>query len=146
LKLLLDNGADATLENGVGMTSLDYTRDEVCRSFLKRSINKSFREAAKGGTEKDIKRFLASGADINDADKTEGMTALHFAATREDPSRPPTWRLGDPKVVQLLLKYGADPNLQNSQGQTALDLASDERCRTLLQNNFKRKRTQPNDE
>nr|WP_231956524.1 ankyrin repeat domain-containing protein [Posidoniimonas polymericola] len=65
-------------------------------------------------------KLVAAGADINKAvPKTPGdefvpyaHTALHVAA-----------RAGDPIVVKLLLRSGADPSLRDSYDQTALQLA-----------------------
>lgn len=44
---------------------------------------------------------------------SKGRTALHFAATR-----------GDPALVRLLLRHGADPSSADINGNTALHLAA----------------------
>jgi hypothetical protein len=36
--------------------------------------------------------------------------------------------------MNMLLKSGANPDLQNNDGKTALDLTNDDNCKRLLQN------------
>ena len=55
--------------------------------------------------------MLASGADVNTKDD-KGITPLMYAA----------W-VGSPAAMKLLLDKGADPNLTNSNGSTALMLS-----------------------
>ena len=51
-----------------------------------------------------------------DTPNTEGNTALHLSIL-----------LGNPEATSLLLEYEADPNIQDSDGRTALHLACDQR-------------------
>jgi len=62
----------------------------------------------------DVARLLLErGADVNHVDP-RGMTALLYAATTD---------FGDPSMVQLLVKMGANPNAKTKEGLTAVDLA-----------------------
>ena len=61
------------------------------------------------------------GADPN-LTNAKGMTALHDAVTR-----------GDPNIVKVLVKFGADPTLAcSSKGQTALELSKSEDMTKIL--------------
>jgi uncharacterized protein len=77
-----------------------------------------------------VRRLLASGANPNEMDPFDGWTLLHYAVDREAdayaqdgvsdrPGHPPSAIL-----VKLLLEAGADPNLADKQGRTALDIAA----------------------
>ena len=56
-----------------------------------------------------IRNLLATGADVNALDKAVDATALAAAATA-----------GKVELVRLLVDAGADPNVRNQSGQTAL--------------------------
>ena len=51
--------------------------------------------------------LVASGADVNARDETQGTLLMHFA------------RRGNAEPVQWLLAHGADPNARNKSGKTA---------------------------
>jgi len=59
--------------------------------------------------------------DVNFRHKINGWTALHWAARR-----------GHKTVVEVLLKYGADPQLVDAQGRSPADVASDPTIIDLL--------------
>ena len=61
-----------------------------------------------------IDAVLKEGVKVNHADK-KGNTMLMLAARRSHP-----------ELVKLLMARGADPNLTNNQGHTALDIAISE--------------------
>lgn len=69
-----------------------------------------------------IRWLLERGADVNAVRQDDlKATALMTAA-----------KAGEVALVELLLEHGADPSLTNSEGQTALDLASDSAVKKLL--------------
>eukprot|EP00695_Tsukubamonas_globosa_P002165 TRINITY_DN3264_c0_g1_i1.p1 TRINITY_DN3264_c0_g1~~TRINITY_DN3264_c0_g1_i1.p1 ORF type:complete len:242 (+),score=72.44 TRINITY_DN3264_c0_g1_i1:92-817(+) len=77
---------------------------------MKSSNSTVFEIIAEGSTE-EVKRALAGGANVNDADES-GLTPLHVAVTW---NRVPT--------IELLLKEGADVNAKSAAGDTPLTLA-----------------------
>ncbi|KAJ1913825.1 hypothetical protein H4219_005043 [Mycoemilia scoparia] len=70
-------------------------------------------EAASIGNTKAVQKLLANNFDPNYRHKLNGWTALHWATHRNHE-----------KIVSMLLESGADPNLKNSNNQTALDMAN----------------------
>jgi ankyrin repeat protein len=55
--------------------------------------------------------LVANGADL-DAQEADGITALMWAVHNEDVG-----------MIRVLLDLGADPNIKNSKGATALEMA-----------------------
>ncbi len=128
IKLLLDHGADPNIQDHMGMTALMWLSVE--------------------GSIDDVRLLLKHGAKTN-LENASGMTALLFATSNnvrvdlvrlllESNANPNArnneWKethlmdaskRGREDVVQLLLEYGADTELQNVDGKTALDLASE---------------------
>lgn len=62
-----------------------------------------------------------NGVNINSRDR-RGTTALMSAASK-----------GNARVVDILLKAGADATLKNYKGETALKLTENEKCKELIQ-------------
>lgn len=103
--------------------------------------------AALDGTPDEVRRLLTAGADVSATDK-QGFTALHVACqqnradvaellldagapvdTRDQWGNTPLWRAvfnadGDPRMVRLLVRAGADPDIENASGRTPRQLAS----------------------
>jgi uncharacterized protein len=103
-------------------------------------------EAVIKGDHELVDMLIAQGADVNIRDK-RNWTALHFAAqaydltsvrdlvvhgadidAQDDFGNAPLWRAtfnsrGRGDVIQFLLAHGADKNLKNNTGISALDLA-----------------------
>ncbi len=69
--------------------------------------------AAPYGSTEMIRIFLDAHADVNVRD-VAGMTPLMFAVASENQ---------DPEVIKMLLAAGADPKVQSTTGETALDWA-----------------------
>ncbi len=69
--------------------------------------------AATGTDAETVELLLDAGADVNAVDSGEGFTALMHAAAE-----------GQTKVVQVLLKHQADPDIRDVDGDTARDFAT----------------------
>jgi ankyrin repeat protein len=69
--------------------------------------------AMASGKPKIFESLLAKKCNLN-AQDVDGTTALMIAAATQ----------GYEKIVELLLKYGADPTKKNKEGKTALDFAA----------------------
>ena len=104
--LLLKNGADPNLGDQFGLTplmSIDFKGDYLEKAEL----------------------LLDNGADI-DAKDVEGNTALHYACCNF--IKP----YGDYDMVKFLLDHGADPTIENKDGQTPEDRVRDSSIMSLF--------------
>jgi len=72
--------------------------------------------ASTGSNAETVELLLDAGAEINAVDTGEGFTALMHAAAE-----------GQVEVVQIFLKYKADPAIRDVDGDTARDFASQNR-------------------
>ena len=100
--LLLDNGADPN------------SMDDATKSTL--YIQRIFRGGHYEDNEKYViklvKKLLEKGARVNALSTVNHFTPLMMAASR-----------GYAEVIELLLKYGADPTLRDTRGQNAREHA-----------------------
>ncbi|XP_066468641.1 ankyrin repeat domain-containing protein 31 [Tiliqua scincoides] len=78
-------------------------------------------EASVAGSFEITQELLKAGADVN-CKGSEQITPLHDAVIE-----------GHYKVAKLLLWYGADPLLKEEKGKSAIEEATDNRMRTLLE-------------
>jgi ankyrin repeat protein len=69
-------------------------------------------ESWAGGSLAEVKLALIDGVDVNAKDE-KGMTTLHYAVQH-----------ANIRVVNLLLKAGADTEIKSAQGQTPIELAA----------------------
>ena len=98
LRLLLDEGADVSLRDRIGATPL---LDAVERGVDEDAMALLIRASAEAG--------------VLDARNVDGDTALHLSHDN-----------GQTDVMRLLLDAGADPNVQNNDGQTLLHHMAEE--------------------
>lgn len=79
-----------------------------------------------------VETLLERGAAVNQTCKRSGSTALHRAVTAT--GAPGTAGKGDAsrQIVELLLRFGADPAIKNTSGKVAADYVRDEELRGLL--------------
>ncbi|CAM9581586.1 unnamed protein product, partial [Choristocarpus tenellus] len=124
-ELLISHGADVTVKDEQGVTTLIQAAhrgmDHICELLLSKGVDATGKSddgitaliaaASEGHT--DIVASLLKGAGANPDDKDkDGTTALMAASVR-----------GHQEVVGVLLDHGADLNLQNDEGHTALMFA-----------------------
>ena len=69
-------------------------------------------EIVKTGTPQEVQAAIDKGAEVNVRDPSYGATALMLAAHNQNPD-----------VIITLLKSGADANVRDNSGKTALDNA-----------------------
>jgi len=84
-------------------------------------MEEKLREAACFGDTDALHRLLEAGADVNGQHKINGWTALHWAAKRNNM-----------RIVDALLKSGADVNLYTSKGEQAYQLSTNEHIAKVL--------------
>lgn len=96
---------------GAARVLLEHGADPSRPSANAMKVTPLHSAVADGGNTAIAKMLIASGADVNAAQR-HGWTPLHGAAAT-----------GDGEVVRLLLARGADPHATNDGGATALDLA-----------------------
>merc|ERR1712098_390112 len=124
------------------------------------TTNEMFVAAAEAGEVSEVEQLLRDGAHINCID-TKGFTALHHATMAGNEAlvkvlltynpnlqcKAPFLPLNAPlhfaaiygyyMIMEMLLDSGANPDAQNLDGKTALDLTNDDNCKRLLQNEIR---------
>ena len=84
-------------------------------------LEESLREMCSIGDIDRVRTLVASGINVNAANKMNGWTALHWAAKRSHKN-----------VVEFLLREGADRTLQTAHGELAASLTTDAEIREVL--------------
>ena len=79
-----------------------------------------------------VETLLRHGAAVNQACRRSGSTALHRAVTST--GAPGTAGKGTEarQIIEILLRYGADPSIRNKSGKRAVDYVRDEEMRRLF--------------
>jgi ankyrin repeat protein len=144
VKLLLDKGADVNIKTKEGETALMKASSggyaEVVKLLLDKGANVNIKtdegitalmKASSGGYAEVVKLLLDKRANVN-IKTDEGITALMEASSggyskKEIFGKAQTAasERGCIEVVKLLLAKGADINVKNSKGETALVIAKD---------------------
>ncbi len=135
-------GADPNGENAYGDTSLHYVVEEGFFDLLRPlmrlggDINKPnsfgispFLAIVNAGYFEIVEFLVSNGADINQAHQnlTSSNMASYYTPLMVAALN------GHEDVVRLLIENGANPELKNSEGKTALDLASENGHRSLIE-------------
>lgn len=93
VELLIDRGADINARGGDRMTPLMQAAAELRADF--------------------VELLLKKGASTEGQDESNGMTALMWAVANE----------GNKEIVEMLLEHGADLDVEDHEGETALEQA-----------------------
>lgn len=118
VRLLLDRGARADVEDKDGSTPLDYAQDLEVKEMLLAHGAKVNHQNKNGETAlmhasspEEVELLIQRGAAVNQVDK-EGRPAIAFAASR-----------GDPKVLNALLKHRPTLAVQTKDGDNLLHIS-----------------------
>ncbi|MGD9723447.1 MAG: ankyrin repeat domain-containing protein [Pirellulales bacterium] len=79
-----------------------------------------------------VEVLLEHGVAVNQRCKRSGSTALHRAATSTGAPGTAGKTVQARQIVALLLRYGADPAIENKRGKKPADYTRDEVLRQLL--------------
>ena len=109
---LLNAGADIHATDKNGVTMLHYAV--------------RFRSPAT------VELLLSRGAKVNQQCKRSGSTALHRAVTSTGAPGTAGKRDQAREIIDILLRYGADPAIKNKLGKRAADYVRDPELRRLL--------------
>jgi ankyrin repeat protein len=117
--LLLDQGADINaIDDEFGSTPAGWANEkgyvEMVHHLVARGAKVDLQRAAGFGLLDLVIELLANDASAVNTSGGWGMP-IHEASA---------W--GHPRIVEVLLEYGADPNLKNRDGKTALAIATEQ--------------------
>ena len=135
IQVLLNAGSDVNAQDSVGASVLQlaakYCERKIVKHLLINGANAKLADG-KGTTAlmscigmptKIMKLLVVSGGvELLNAKNSEGRTALHLAALKNDKH-----------ALLFLLSKGANISLRDEDGMTALSLASSTKCQTILQ-------------
>ena len=80
-----------------------------------------------------VETLLRLGAAVNQTCKRSGSTPLHRAVTWSGAPATAGKMAEALEIVQILLRYGADPKIKNKSGKTPADYVRDPALRRLLE-------------
>jgi ankyrin repeat protein len=135
IQVLLNAGSDVNAQNSVGASVLQlaakYCESKIVKHLLINGANAKLADG-KGTTAlmscigkptKIMKLLVVSGGvELLNAKNSEGRTALHLAAMKNDEH-----------ALLVLLSEGANISVRDEDGMTALSLASSAECQAILQ-------------
>ncbi|MFH1643903.1 MAG: ankyrin repeat domain-containing protein [bacterium] len=124
VEYLIDNGANVYIKDKEGRNALGYTNDLSMKISLMPIPDFLFSAAAQGNFEA-VKKALSKGVKI-DAQDSNGKTALIWAVSADDQ-----------KIIEYLLKQGADPSHNDIFNKTAFHFAKSEKVKDLLRRYLK---------
>jgi len=79
-----------------------------------------------------VKTLLRHGAAVNQTCRRSGSTALHRAVTSTGAPSTAGKSAEARQIIEILLRYGADPSIKNKRGKRPADYVNDERLRRPL--------------
>ena len=79
-----------------------------------------------------VETLLRRGAAVNQTCKRSGSTALHRAVTSTGTPGTSGKHLQARQIVEILLRYGAEPAIKNKNGKKAADYVRDDEILRLL--------------
>jgi tankyrase len=79
-----------------------------------------------------VETLLAHGAAVNQVCKRSGSTPLHRAVTATGAPSTAGKSAQAREIVEILLRYGADPSIRNNNGKTPADYVCDKELLQLL--------------
>ncbi len=131
VKLLIDNGANVRIVDSFGDCALGYTMSNLGKypSIFGEREEKEDKEQefdfindeTKENFKKIISLLLLKGIDINYSNEY-GVTLLHRAAEKNV----------HPDIIKILLRFGANPILQDQKGKRPIDLTENPTIRKIL--------------
>jgi tankyrase len=80
-----------------------------------------------------VKTLIVHGANVNQACRRSGSTALHRAVTQTGAPGTAGKAGAAKQIVQILLAAGADPSLSNKLGKRPIDYVNDKSMKALFQ-------------
>jgi ankyrin repeat protein len=127
IDMFCDQGADIQGQEIGGMNPIIYSAkrgfDEICLYLCLRVKNIDIEDPTTGKTVFQIylqkkntermRQLVMRGADINFISQKRGQTALHYALLKCYPQ----------KIVKFLLEMGANPHIEDKNGQDCCDIA-----------------------
>lgn len=79
-----------------------------------------------------VETLLQHGAAVNQTCKRSGSTPLHRAVTSTGAPSTAGKESEARQIIEILLRYGADPSIKNKRGKRAVDYVRDKKLRQLL--------------
>lgn len=86
-----------------------------------------------------VDALLRHGADVNQACRRSRSTALHRAVTSTGAPETAGKQAEARQIIELLMRYGADPALKNKLGKRPIDYVGSDDVRQMLQPARRRK-------
>ncbi len=80
-----------------------------------------------------VETLLRLGAAVNQTCKRSGSTPLHRAVTTTGAPNTAGKHAQAREIIEILLRYGADPSIKNKSGKKPADYVRDESLRRLLE-------------
>ncbi|KAB2935297.1 MAG: hypothetical protein F9K24_00795 [Leptonema illini] len=124
VSFLLDKGVDPDIADGQFNRgrplhiAVEVRNEKIIGLLLKRGASPDFhsgeylRAALLRKCLPCLIALLDNGADVNAAESESGQTILHYAVSFDDPA-----------LLDLLIRYGADPHARDRSGRNALEIA-----------------------